>query len=116
MKFINRRGWYYTVGLNIFKPYLLKAKREETHDDYVSFDVNYLPVKEEVLDVVITIELLEHLTREDGVKLKSLHNVLKAVNSINGRNLRLIFSKLNTIFGSSFCDLLEGSVIFRSIL
>lgn len=69
MKFINRRKWFYTVGLDVFKPYLLKAKREETHDDYVLCDVTYTPVKEKAFDVVIAIEVLEHLTREDGVKL-----------------------------------------------
>jgi SAM-dependent methyltransferase len=44
MKFINRARNFYVVVLDIFKPYLLKAKKNSTHDDYVLCDVRYMPV------------------------------------------------------------------------
>jgi len=69
MKFINRARNFYTVGLDIFKPYLIKAKKNNVHDDYVLCDVRYMPVRDKSFDVVLCIEVLEHLKREEGVNL-----------------------------------------------
>jgi SAM-dependent methyltransferase len=78
MKFINRNGSFYTVGLDIFRPYLLEAKRSRSHQDYILCDVGIMPIKERAFDVVLCIEVLEHLRREDGVKLiKSMEKVAR---------------------------------------
>jgi len=69
MKFMDKRGRFYAVGLDIFKPYLVKAKMKETHDDYVLCDVRYIPIKDKAFDIVLAIEVLEHLDKEEGVKL-----------------------------------------------
>jgi SAM-dependent methyltransferase len=69
MKFINRARNFYAVGLEIFKPYLLEAKNDRTHDDYVLCDVRYIPIRERAVDVVLCIEVLEHLNREEGINL-----------------------------------------------
>ncbi|MEM2293049.1 MAG: class I SAM-dependent methyltransferase [Nitrososphaeria archaeon] len=69
MKFLNREHRFYTVGLDIYKPYLVKAKKDGTHDDYVLCDIRYAPVKEKSFDVILDIEVIEHLDKTDGAKL-----------------------------------------------
>jgi 2-polyprenyl-3-methyl-5-hydroxy-6-metoxy-1,4-benzoquinol methylase len=61
MKFINRARNLYTVGLD--------AKKNNAHDDYVLCDVRHMPVKDKSFDVVLCIEVLEHLEREEGINL-----------------------------------------------
>ena len=83
MRFVNKRGRFYAVGLDIFKPYLIKAKMEETHDDYVLCDVRYMPVKDKAFDVVLAMEVLEHLGKKEGVKmLKDIERMLKDIERI----------------------------------
>lgn len=78
MKFINRSKKFYMVSLDIFKPYLIEAKRNGTHSDYILCDVRMMPVREKTFDVVLCVEVLEHLRREDGVKLiKSMEKVAR---------------------------------------
>jgi len=69
MKFINRSKRFYAVGLDIFKPYLEDCKRHGIHDDYVLCDVRRVPLREESFDVILCIEVLEHLKREHGKRL-----------------------------------------------
>jgi ubiquinone/menaquinone biosynthesis C-methylase UbiE len=83
MKFINRARNFYTVGLDIFKPYLIKAKKNNTHDDYVLCDVRYMPVRDKSFDVVLCIEVLEHLNKEEGI------NLLRAMEKVARRQVIL---------------------------
>lgn len=69
MKSINRHKRFYTVGVDIFEPYLMQCRHQNTHDDYVLCDVRRLPFKEKSFDLVLCLELLEHLEREDGERL-----------------------------------------------
>jgi 2-polyprenyl-3-methyl-5-hydroxy-6-metoxy-1,4-benzoquinol methylase len=78
MRFINRARNFYTVGLDIFKPYLIKAKRNNTHDDYVLCDVRHMPIRSKSMDVVIGLEIIEHLSKYDGeVLLKNMEDVAR---------------------------------------
>ena len=40
---------FYTVGADIFMPYLRKAKSNKTHTEYVLCDVRKLPFKQNIL-------------------------------------------------------------------
>lgn len=78
VRFINRNKTYYTVGLDIFKPYLEMCRRYGTHDDYVLCDIKNLPIKNGSFDVALCVEVLEHLDRKDGpLFIKSLEKVAR---------------------------------------
>ena len=67
----NKRKLYrsYNVGVDIFLEYLKHCKSRGIHDDCVCCDVRYLPFKEKSFDVVLCLEVIEHLTKKDGIKL-----------------------------------------------
>lgn len=69
MKFINRSKTFYTVGLDIFRPYLKNCKKYGIHDDYILCDAKKLPLRERSFDVVLCSEVLEHLERKNGDEL-----------------------------------------------
>ena len=63
-----RKGSY-RIGLDFFKPYILKSKKSLIHDDYVLGDVRALPFKPESFDCAVAIEVLEHLPKHEGLKM-----------------------------------------------
>jgi SAM-dependent methyltransferase len=68
-KFINRKGRYFTVGMDVFEPYLKQCQRDGIHSAYIQGDVRFLPFADKSFDVVICLEVLEHLEKSDGEKL-----------------------------------------------
>lgn len=62
-------GQFYTVGLDIFEPYLRQARKEGTHHDYVRCDARQLPFGRKTFEIVLCLEVLEHLDQEDGRRL-----------------------------------------------
>ena len=69
MRFINRHREFYTAGVDVFEPYMREARREGIHDAYVRSDIRMLPFKRGSFDVVLCMEVLEHLERDEGVAL-----------------------------------------------
>ena len=59
----------YTVGVDIFGPYIDKSKSENRHDDYVLSDITAVEFKPRSFDAVLCTEVLEHLPKEDGDEL-----------------------------------------------
>lgn len=57
------------IGIDIFKPYLEEAKGKGIYQSIILGDVRHLPFKDECFDAAISIEVIEHLEREDGEKL-----------------------------------------------
>lgn len=77
-RFINRKGRYFAVGLDAFEPYLRQCQKDKIHNAYIQGDVRQLPFADNSFDLVICLEVLEHLEREDGEKLlKELERVAK---------------------------------------
>jgi SAM-dependent methyltransferase len=77
-RFINRRRRYYTVGVDIFKPYLAECQRQRLHNDYIQCDVRSLPFRDRSFDTVICMEVLEHLDRPDGeVMLRAMERIAR---------------------------------------
>ncbi|MEA1894780.1 MAG: class I SAM-dependent methyltransferase [Euryarchaeota archaeon] len=60
---------FYTVGVDIFKPYLKEAKKNKTHSEYVLCDIRNLPFKENTFETVLCTEVIEHLDKDDAMKL-----------------------------------------------
>jgi SAM-dependent methyltransferase len=56
------------TGVDVDKPYLLKAKNSKTHEDFILADVTSLPVRG-VFDAVIALSVIEHQAKEQGFSL-----------------------------------------------
>lgn len=62
------KGWNqaYKVGIDLFKPYASLTKRHQLYDDVIVGDVRFLPIKDSTFDFVLSVFVLEHLTKADG--------------------------------------------------
>lgn len=62
---------FYSVGIDIYKPSLTKSKKQKIHDRYYQMDVMDIGknFKNKSFDVVLASDVLEHLTKRDGLKL-----------------------------------------------
>ncbi|MFC2072264.1 class I SAM-dependent methyltransferase [Chloroflexota bacterium] len=69
MRFINRHKQFYSVGLDAWEPRLIGGKEQRIHDDYILCNIRNLPIKKETFDIVLCLEVLEHLEREAGLEL-----------------------------------------------
>ncbi len=66
------------IGIDGFLPYIIENKNNPGHKDYILCDVRHLCVKEKSVDCVVAFELIEHLTRHDGIELmKNMENAAK---------------------------------------
>lgn len=65
-RIIKRHRNIFTVGADIFFPYLISGKERQIHDEYVLCDVRKLPFKENSFDVVLCKEVIEHLEKAEG--------------------------------------------------
>src|SRR5437867_4449888 len=59
------------MGIDIYDPYLQESRKKEIHNQYMKMNVMDVDnqVKEKSFDAVIMIDLIEHLSKEDGEKL-----------------------------------------------
>lgn len=69
MKFLNRHKRFHVVGVDGFKPYLDRCLREGTYDMVLHEDVRNLPFQDKTFDVVMALQVLEHLDLQDGKAL-----------------------------------------------
>jgi len=67
MAFLNRRHRFFAVGIDIFRPYLLEAEALAAYDALVQGDVRCLPFRPCSFDIVLLIEILEHLETAEGL-------------------------------------------------
>jgi len=79
---------FYSVGVELFKPYLLKSREARIHDDYILADITRLGVKAKSFDMVVALDVLEHWKKDDGLNLiKDMEKIAKkkvAVLATNG--------------------------------
>jgi hypothetical protein len=59
----------FSVGVELFEPYLLESQRKSIHSQYIRADIRRLEFKPKSFDAVLAIEVLEHLTKEEGYDL-----------------------------------------------
>lgn len=70
MKMIkNRMKVKKSVGVDLFRPYIEIGKKIKIHDQYIISDVRKLKFANRSFDVVLALQILEHLSKEDAWKL-----------------------------------------------
>jgi SAM-dependent methyltransferase len=65
----NRSNDHFSVGAEIALPSLQYCLKNSLYKAVVCCDVRKLPFREKSFDVVILLQLVEHLTKEEGLKL-----------------------------------------------
>lgn len=66
---VQRYGLPYSVGMDIYLPYLEQSKAKRIHNNYILADVTKLELQPKSFDAVLASEVLEHLDKEDGLRL-----------------------------------------------
>lgn len=59
----------FSVGVELFEPYLLESYKKRIHDEYIKADITKLEFKPKSFDAVVCIEVLEHLDKNKGYEL-----------------------------------------------
>lgn len=69
MSFINRHRDFCAVGVDIFEPCLRQCQVSNIYWSLIRADVTKLPFKAKSFDIVLAMEVLEHLEKEAGQEL-----------------------------------------------
>lgn len=56
----------FSVGVELFDPYLEESKKKALHNEYIKADIRKIELKPRCFDAVIALDVLEHLTKEEG--------------------------------------------------
>lgn len=59
----------HSIGVECFEEYIQISKDKKIHNEYIKQDVNNLIFPEKSIDTVYCSEVIEHVTKEDGLKL-----------------------------------------------
>jgi len=59
----------FSVGVELFEPSLLDSRRIGIHSQYILGDIRKIAFRPKSFDAVIAVEVLEHLTKEEGIRL-----------------------------------------------
>lgn len=68
----------FSIGIDAFLPSLIKSRAKQIHSDYIFTDIRKFCLKKKSFDIILLHEVIEHLTREEGVTLiKKLVRIAK---------------------------------------
>lgn len=81
MDSINRRGKFYTVGVDIYAPDLEQCKAKGIHDKYLMCDIRNLPFEKKSFDIVMCLSVIEHFDKVEG------RNLMQAMEQIARRQV-----------------------------
>ena len=59
----------FSVGVELFEPYLQESKKKGIHNQYIKADIRKIEFKSKSFDAILCSEVLEHLTKEEGYEL-----------------------------------------------
>jgi SAM-dependent methyltransferase len=59
----------FSMGVELFDPYLDESRKKAIHNEYVRADIREVDFKPKSFDVVIALDVLEHLAKDDGFEL-----------------------------------------------
>lgn len=68
------------VGVDAFEPSIERSKKKKIHNEYVQADVLAIDTKfaPESFDIVVALDLIEHLEKSDGLKLLDMMESIAA--------------------------------------
>lgn len=58
-----------SMGVDLFNPYIEEGKRLKVHDKYTKVDVRKIKFQNRSFDVVLALQIIEHLNKKDAWKL-----------------------------------------------
>jgi 2-polyprenyl-3-methyl-5-hydroxy-6-metoxy-1,4-benzoquinol methylase len=59
----------YSLGVEVYQPYLEECRQKKIHSEYIQADIRGIEFKESSFDAVLMLNVLEHMTREEGIRL-----------------------------------------------
>lgn len=59
----------FSVGVELFEPYFQESKKKNIHNEYINADIRKIGFKTKSFDAVMALDVLEHLTKEEGLSL-----------------------------------------------
>jgi len=59
----------FSVGVELFEPYLQESQKKSIHSEYIKEDITKIEFAPKSFDIVVCFEVLEHLTKDQGYKL-----------------------------------------------
>ena len=66
MKYINKKGEYIATGVDIYPPCIEHCKLQGIYYSLYCCDMRALPFKEKSFDIILCLNVLEHLDKQDG--------------------------------------------------
>lgn len=61
----------FSVGVELFEPSLEESKKKKIHSQYIKADIRKIEFKKNSFDAVLALDLIEHLSKEEGYELIS---------------------------------------------
>jgi len=59
----------FSVGVDVFETYLKEGQEKGIHNQYIKGDIRKIDLKPKSFDAVIALDVLEHLSKEEGYEL-----------------------------------------------
>ena len=59
----------FSIGVELFDAYLEESKKKSIHNQYIKADITKIEFKPKSFDAILCLEVLEHLTKEEGYEL-----------------------------------------------
>lgn len=59
----------FSVGIELFEPYLQESQKKRIHNQYIKADIRKIEFKENSFDVVLALDVIEHLSKDEGYEL-----------------------------------------------
>jgi ubiquinone/menaquinone biosynthesis C-methylase UbiE len=59
----------HSIGVELFDPFLEESRKKAIHSQYLKADIRSVEFEPKSFDAVLCLEVLEHLTKEEGIEL-----------------------------------------------